>query len=183
MKYDKIPTYLLLFNNTINGGNTMPVENRNENTQYNSIFGVNPGSVQTYALIHISWELEKTLIKEICDKGGDYITMQDGSNGFGNGFIFNLSPEDIISLASRYAIGAFIYGTDPSPSMPHYYQKDEKGLFDIKPLDPVIDFEEFEVIAPECSEVWEDLYFNDFFREALSFRYGSFFEEEEDDDD
>ena len=61
----------------------------NENTNNEGIFGVARGSIQTYALIHISWEKEKALIKEIRDKGGDYLTMQDGEAGFGNGFILH----------------------------------------------------------------------------------------------
>ena len=154
----------------------------NDNTKKESIFGVKPDSFQTYALIHISWDLEEELGKEITKMGlgGGYLTIQDGDNGFGNGFIFDLSAEEIISLAPRYGIDRFIYGADTTPSTPYFYQKTKNGLFEAKQLEPIISKWDLEEIAPKCSDVWEDLFLNDYFLESLESRYGSTFDDDED---
>lgn len=152
----------------------------NDNTKKESIFGVDPDSIQTYAFIHISWDLEEELYKEIRKMSVvcDYLTMQDGDNGFGNGFIFNVSAEEIISLAPRYGIDKFIYGADSEPSTPYFYQKVETGLFEATPLDPIVSVFCFEDFAPKCSDVWKDLYLNDFFLESLESRFGRYIEDD-----
>ena len=165
---------------SIKGGFEMLTDN--ENTNNEGIFGVARGSIQTYALIHISWEKEKALIKEIRDKSGDYLTMQDGEAGFGNGFIFNISPEEIISLAPRYDIDEFIFGEENAPSTPYFYQKDENGTYKITSNETISSYRDLEIIAPKCSDIWEDLYFNDFFIESLYSWFGYFEEDGEDDE-
>lgn len=161
----------------------MPTEKENENSNNEGIFGVEPDSIQTYALIHISWEQEKKLAQEIRVSGGEYLTLQDGEDGFGNGFIFNLSPEEIINIANRYGINEFIYGTDPAPSIPYFYKKTEKDSFEVKSFEPLFSYGDLEDFAPECSDAWEDLYFNDFFKESLWSTFGSFYGDNEDDDE
>ena len=164
-----------------NGGLNMPAKNENENTQKESIFGVQPDSIQTYAFIHVSWELEKKLEQEIAAMGGDYLTLQDGEDGYTNGFIYNLSLEEIIRLAPKYELNEFIYGTDPAPSTPYFYQRNENEQYRIQPLEEISSYMDLAVIAPECSDIWKDLYFNDFFIESLDSWFGSF--EENDDFD
>ena len=157
----------------------MPAKNENENTQKESIFGVQPDSIQTYAFIHVSWESEKKLKQEIVAMRGDYLTLQDGEDGYTNGFIFNLSLEEIISLAHKYELNEFIYGTDPAPSTPYFYQKSENEQYRIQPLEEISTYGMLEDIAPECSDIWKDLYFNDFFIESLDSWFGSFEENDE----
>lgn len=151
----------------------MPTEKENED-----IFGVTPGSIQSYALIYIPWELEDSLNKEIHNKGGDYLSMQDGDNGFGNGFILNVPLEDIINLAPRYNIDVFIFGSNDATSTPYLYKKDEKESFIKEPIETITCIIDLEEIAPAHSDKWEDLIFNDFFLESLHSRYG-FFDEDE----
>ena len=158
----------------------MPTEKENENAKNEGIFGVEPDSMKTYALIQVSWEQENSLMQDIKDKGGDYLSLKDGEFGFSNGIIIDLSLEDIINLAPHYGIDRFIFGANSAPSTPYFYKKNEKDSFEDMPLEPIISYEDLEGIAPECSDIWEDLYFNDYFKESLWSRNESFCEDNED---
>lgn len=115
-------------------------------------------------MINLCEDKSSSLEEKVHDEEGEFLSLDDG---FGYCMVFNLSPEQIIEICQGLGINAFIWGKDPAPSIPYFYQKDKKGVFQSIQLEPIIEMSDLESIAPNCSEIWEDLYFNDYFRECL----------------
>ena len=129
------------------------------------IFGGKSGYIQTYALINVDDDNLSTLEEIVNNLGGEFMSLEDGE---GNCLVFNISPEQIIKISQDYNINLFIYGNDAVPSTPLLYKRNKKGLFQSKPLETINSMGGLEEdIAPQCSNIWEDLYFNDFFKECL----------------
>ena len=145
------------------------------------VFGMESDCISSYALISsFSGCTERDVVCIVRDAGGFYIDLNDGEE---RGVVFNLSVEQMILVARSIGCSAFIYGEDESPSKPVYYVRSgSSDAFTSKELsESIVAFDELEEIAPQCNELWEDLYFNDFFRECLLFTIGS--EDEEDDEE
>lgn len=128
------------------------------------IFGGTSGTIQTYALVSSAEDDIDALSHLVDAEDGHYISLNDGT---GAGMIFNLSPEQIIKITKQFNINAFIYGNDRVPSKPYFYKKTTEGGFQSVPLEVIYHMGDLESIAPDCSDLWEDLYFNDYFRECL----------------
>ena len=130
----------------------------------NGVFGGEIDCFKTYALICINQNDEDAFIKDCMTQEVHYISLYEGT---GTGVLFDLLPEQIISLISRYNGEVFIYGLEQTPSTPYFYKKDPSRSFTAISLEPIYGMDDLEVIAPKCSDCWEDLYFNDMFRETL----------------
>lgn len=144
------------------------------------VFGMETDCISSYALIS-SYSCPEIQIKNIVSKaGGFYIDLNDGEN---HGVAFNLTPEQMISVAISIGCSAFIYGDDESPSKPVYYvRSSDDNTFNSNELnESIVGFDDLEEIAPKYNALWTDLYFNDFFRECLFFTIGN--EEGEEDDE
>lgn len=128
------------------------------------VFGGDSNCIKTYALVHLCDNDISVFAQSVKNDCGHSLSLNDGN---GNIMVFNLSPEQIIELLEELAADSFIYGKDVSPSIPYFYHKEKDGLFHSKALESIDDMLDLEVLAPECSELWEDLYFDDLFRETL----------------
>ena len=89
------------------------------------------------------------------------------NDGTGIGMIFNLSADQIIKLICSFDVDTFIYGNDYISSTAYLYKKTTICSFKSTPLKTICSMKDLEEIAPDCSDVWEDLYFNDYFKECL----------------
>ena len=141
------------------------------------VFGMDSDCITSYALIS-SYSCLEIEVKNIVSKvGGFYIDLNDGEN---HGVVFNLTAEQMISVAISIGCSAFIYGDDESPSKPVYYVRlSNDNAFTSEELsESIVGFDDLEEIAPKYNALWTDLYFNDFFRECLFFTMESEGEEE-----
>lgn len=130
------------------------------------VFGMESDSISSYALISTYICSETEVAKFVSKAGGFYIDLNDGKN---RGVAFNLTAEQMVLVSLSIGCPAFIYGDDESPSKPVYYVRPSNdNAFTSKELsDSIVGVDELEELAPQCNEVWEDLFFNDFFRECL----------------
>lgn len=128
------------------------------------IFGGNSGAIQSYALIHFNEEETDTLNKAVTNENGFFMSLDDGT---GTGFIFNLTADQVVKIVSKLNFTSFIFGTDPAPSTPCFYNMDESGSINKSPLDEIYQMDNLETIAPHCNDVWKNLSINDHFRESL----------------
>ena len=129
------------------------------------VFGGDLKCIKTYALVNLCDNDISVFAQSVQNEGGLSLSLNDGD---GNIMAFNLSPEQIIKLLEELTADSFIYGKNASPSIPYFYQKEKDGLFHSKALESIEEMSDLEVLAPGCSELWEDLYYNDFFRESLA---------------
>ena len=147
------------------------------------VFGMESDCISSYALISsFSGCTEREVVCIVSAAGGFYIDLNDGED---RGVVFNLSAEQMIMVARSIGCSAFIYGEDESPSKPVYYVRSgNDDTFTSKELsESIVAFDELEEIAPQCNELWEDLYFNDFFRECLFVRLEELTEEAKDEEE
>ena len=128
------------------------------------IFGGTSGVIQTYALVSVCDDDTDKLNQYVNDENGNYISLNDGT---GIGMIFNLSADQIIKLICSFDVDTFIYGNDYISSTAYLYKKTTICSFKSTPLKTICSMKDLEEIAPDCSDVWEDLYFNDYFKECL----------------
>lgn len=128
------------------------------------IFGGTSGVIQTYALVSVCDDDTDKLNQYVNDENGNYISLNDGT---GIGMIFNLSADQIIKLICSFDVDTFIYGNDYISSTAYLYKKTTECSFKSTPLKTICSMKDLEEIAPDCSDVWEDLYFNDYFKECL----------------
>ena len=128
------------------------------------IFGGTSGVIQTYALVSVCDDDTDKLNQYVNDEYGNYISLNDGT---GIGMIFNLSADQIIKLICSFDVDTFIYGNDYISSTAYLYKKTTICSFKSTPLKTICSMKDLEEIAPDCSDVWEDLYFNDYFKECL----------------
>lgn len=128
------------------------------------IFGGTSGVIQTYALVSVCDDDTDKLNQYVNDENGNYISL---NNGTGIGMIFNLSADQIIKLICSFDVDTFIYGNDYISSTAYLYKKTTICSFKSTPLKTICSMKDLEEIAPDCSDVWEDLYFNDYFKECL----------------
>lgn len=128
------------------------------------IFGGTSGVIQTYALVSVCDDDTDKLNQYVNDENGNYISLNDGT---GIGMIFNLSADQIIKLICSFDVDTFIYGNDYISSTAYLYKKTTICSFKSTPLKTICSMKDLEKIAPDCSDVWEDLYFNDYFKECL----------------
>lgn len=128
------------------------------------IFGGTSGVIQTYALVSVCDDDTNKLNQYVNDENGNYISLNDGT---GIGMIFNLSADQIIKLICSFDVDTFIYGNDYISSTAYLYKKTTICSFKSTPLKTICSMKDLEEIAPDCSDVWEDLYFNDYFKECL----------------
>lgn len=128
------------------------------------IFGGTSGVIQTYALVSVCDDDTDKLNQYVNDENGNYISLNDGT---GIGMIFNLSADQIIKLICSFDVDTFIYGNDYISSTAYLYKKTTICGFKSTPLKTICSMKDLEEIAPDCSDVWEDLYFNDYFKECL----------------
>lgn len=128
------------------------------------IFGGTSGVIQTYALVSVCDDDTDKLNQYVNDENGNYISLNDGT---GIGMIFNLSADQIIKLICSFDVDTFIYGNDYISSTACLYKKTTECSFKSTPLKTICSMKDLEEIAPDCSDVWEDLYFNDYFKECL----------------
>lgn len=82
------------------------------------VFGMESDCISSYALISSYSCLENEVKNNVSKVGGFYIDLNDGEN---HGVAFNLTVEQMISVALSIGCSAFIYGDDESPSKPVYY--------------------------------------------------------------
>ncbi len=115
-------------------------------------------------MIHFNEEDADALKKVVDNEGGFFRSLDDGT---GTGFIFNLTADQVIKIVSALNTSSFIYGTDPAPSTPCFYNMDESGSINKTPLDVIYQMDDLETIAPKCCTVWENLSINDYFKESL----------------
>ena len=154
-------------------------DNNEQKAQLEYIFG-EKGYIKSYALITINDEDEKPLVRKFDENDGDFLSLNDGT---GAGFIFNLSAEQIVDIVSPFkSIRGFIYGENLCPSTPYFYKRNRKGSYDSFPLEPIVSHFDFESLAPKCSDIWEELFINDYFQECL-FTYLDQREMDEDEDE
>lgn len=133
------------------------------------VFGMESNCISSYALIS-SYSCPEIELNSIVSKiGGFYIDLNDGKD---HGVAFNLTVEQMISVALSIGCSAFIYGDDESPSKPVYYvRSNNDNVFTSNELsESVVVFDDFEEIAPKCNALWTDLYFNDFSEKACFLR-------------
>lgn len=135
-----------------------------DNTVNGGVFGDTSDHIKTYALIHVEESEFTRLAQLVSEQNGFFIDLNDGT---GNGVIFNLSLEKIINISNDVSFDCFIYGDDPIPSSPSFYERSTAGNYMHTNLEPIFSMEDLELIAPRCNSVWEDLYFNDYFKECL----------------
>ena len=128
------------------------------------IFGGTSGVIQTYALVSVCDDDTDKLNQYVNDENGNYLSLNDGT---GIGMIFNLSADQIIKLICSFDVDTFIYGNDYISSTAYLYKKTTICSFKSTPLKTICSMKDLEEIAPDCSDVWEDLYFNDYFKECL----------------
>lgn len=128
------------------------------------IFGGTSGVIQTYALVSVCDDDTDKLNHYVNNENGYYISLNDGT---GTGMIFNLSADQIIKLVGSFDVDTFIYGNDYISSTAYLYKKTMECSFKSTPLKTICSMEDLEEIAPDCSDVWEDLYFNNYFKECL----------------
>ena len=128
------------------------------------IVGGTSGVIQTYALVSVCDDDTDKLNQYVNDENGNYISLNDGT---GIGMIFNLSADQIIKLICSFDVDTFIYGNDYISSTAYLYKKTTICSFKSTPLKTICSMKDLEEIAPDCSDVWEDLYFNDYFKECL----------------
>ena len=128
------------------------------------IFGGTSGVIQTYALVSVCDDDTDKLNQYVNDENGNYISLNDRT---GIGMIFNLSADQIIKLICSFDVDTFIYGNDYISSTAYLYKKTTICSFKSTPLKTICSMKDLEEIAPDCSDVWEDLYFNDYFKECL----------------
>ena len=128
------------------------------------IFGGTSGVIQTYALVSVCDDDTDKLNQYVNDENGNYISLNDGT---GIGMIFNLSADQIIKLICSFDVDTFSYGNDYISSTAYLYKKTTICSFKSTPLKTICSMKDLEEIAPDCSDVWEDLYFNDYFKECL----------------
>lgn len=128
------------------------------------IFGGTSGVIQTYALVSVCDDDTDKLNQYVNDENGNYISLNDVT---GIGMIFNLSADQIIKLICSFDVDTFIYGNDYISSTAYLYKKTTICSFKSTPLKTICSMKDLEEIAPDCSDVWEDLYFNDYFKECL----------------
>lgn len=128
------------------------------------IFGGTSGVIQTYALVSVCDDDTDKLNQYVNDENGNYISLNDGT---GIGMIFNLSADQIIKLICSFDVDTFIYGNDYISSTAYLYKKTTICSFKSTPLKTICSMKDLEEFAPDCSDVWEDLYFNDYFKECL----------------
>ena len=135
-----------------------------DNTVNGGVFGDTSDYIKTYALIHAE-ECEFTRLAQlVSEQNGFFIDLNDGT---GNGVIFNLSLENIIKISNDIGFDRFIFGSDPIPSSPSFYEMSITGNYLHTNLEPISSMEDLELIAPRCNSVWVDLYFNDYFKECI----------------
>lgn len=132
--------------------------------KHHGVFGFQSNSISSYSLINTYLCSEKELDEIVHAAGGFYIDLNDGEN---HGVAFNLTVDQMILVARSIGCSAFIYGKDETPSNPVYYVLSD-DVFSSKELNESIsEMDELEVIAAKCNELWQDLFFNDYFRECL----------------
>lgn len=134
------------------------------NTVNGCVFGDTSDYIKTYALIHVEESEFTKLAQLVSEQNGFFIDLNDGT---GNGVIFNLSLEKIIKISNDISFDCFIYGENQISSSPSFYERYTTGDYQHTTLDPISSMEDLELIAPRCNSVWEDLYFNDYFKECL----------------
>lgn len=113
---------------------------------------------------------ESEVNRIVGEEGGSYIDLNDG-NTFG--IVFNVDLEQMREIASGIGCEMFIFGLDFAPSKPGLYTKQNNGKYEFSPIFETLEvMDDLEEVAPNYSEMWEDLYFNDYFRECLWSRFG-----------
>lgn len=135
-----------------------------DKTVNGGVFGDTSDYIKTYALIHVEASEFTRLSQLVNEQNGFFIGLNDGT---GNGVIFNLSLEDIIKISNDIGFDRFIFGSDSIPSSPSFYERSTAGNYLHTNLEPISSMEDLELLAPRCNSVWEDLYFNDYFKECI----------------
>lgn len=134
------------------------------------VFGRNSGEVTSYSLLSNYTVADSEVSQIVKEKGGSYIDLNDG-NSFG--IVFDVDLEQMKEIAKSIGCEMFIFGMDYVPSKPELYTMQNNGEYKFSPISETVEvIDDLEEIAPNYSEMWEDLYFNDYFRECLCFECG-----------
>ena len=122
------------------------------------VFGRNSGEVTSYSLLSNYTVAESEISQIVKEKGGSYIDLNDG-NSFG--IVFDIDLKQMKEIAKSIGCEMFIYGMDFAPSKPELYTKQNSGEYEFSPISETVEvMDDLEKIAPNYSEMWEDLYFN-----------------------